>query len=199
MVTVDVAVPPPSTSASAAEAEPGTGEPTASPLPARIAALERACRSLPPEEDGGYCADEDPRGSICAEVVAQYRPDAAHAAVACLSQVASPCDYCGARQCAKQALERAWSRRPAGSRPLIPECDAVRKSSADTLGSGDEYGDLCTRYAYGMNGQGRRRFARCLADSVGIGVRFCLWDPSATPCTEGGGSRGGPDGFGSFR
>jgi hypothetical protein len=48
-------------------------------------------------------------------------------------------------------------------------------------------GALCERYSKGLNESGRKRFRTCLTDNCGIGVRYCLWDPSSTPCTEGSG------------
>jgi hypothetical protein len=71
----------------------------------------------------------------------------------------------------------------------VPACKSVLR--AVTKKSDAEYGatmfELCETLASGMNSRGVARFTACLKGNIGAGVRICLWDPSATPCTEGNG------------
>lgn len=196
IVAIPTAPPPP-------DPGPDAGDPSSTPSGVAAAgsqASERgdvdraaSCEALP--HAAGSCGDEDPRAEICRSVVAEFRSGVARDAVACLAALDSSCDYCGVRQCAKGALERAWDRRPAGHRGPTERCEPVRRGAQQVLGDGAEYAELCARYAYGMNARGKLRFIGCLTESVGIGVRYCLWDPTTTPCTEGHGRRRRPGGF----
>jgi hypothetical protein len=154
--------------------------PPKAPLPS-LAALAKICRALPADKNCGW----DDRRKMCQTVLAEFDHATAARAIACYRDIESSCDPCSVRICTSGALHGVPRR-------TLSECETVRKAVA---ADGDEsYGklmyDLCEEYASGMTAKGRKRFIRCLADNVGIGVRYCLWDPSATPCTENfGGDR----------
>jgi hypothetical protein len=130
------------------------------------------CQALPEDDE---CPGEGPR-SFCLRYEQNFRPAAAAAAISCLKSLDAnmPCDRCGLTQCGMKALESAEG-------PVDPAC-----SDVETRCEG--MGQLCELYSKGLSDPGRERFRRCLVDDCGLGVRFCLWDPSSTPCTEGGGS-----------
>jgi hypothetical protein len=129
------------------------------------------CHTLPAEDD---CPGEGPR-SFCQRYEQNFRPAVAEAALSCLESLnaSDPCDRCGLTQCGMTALETAQG-------PADPACSDVEARC-------EGMGELCEFYSRGLNDVGRERFRRCLIDDCGLGVRFCLWDPSSTPCTEGGG------------
>lgn len=151
---------------------------TANPPPS-AAELRRRCAAL--REPDPECRNL--REEMCRTALREYAPVAAGRAVDCLERVGSSCDTCGIRVCLKTALE--------GLPPNpVARCEGVRKAA--NAQSDESYGnhmfELCTRYASGMTPTGRARFTSCLKKNMGIGIRFCLWDPSVTPCTE----RSGP-------
>lgn len=104
--------------------------------------------------------------------------------MSCYERIEGDCRGCAIRTCTQEAL-RGFSRRGLGA------CEALRKKVV--AASDEQYGatmfELCEDYAAGMNERGVRRFTTCLKQNIGIGVRYCLWDPSSTPCTEGSGQR----------
>lgn len=148
------------------------------PPPPSLGALSKICQKLPVDKACGW----DGRRKMCQTVLAEFDRPAAAKAIQCYAELESSCDPCGVRTCTLNALNGL-------PRQTLSECETVRKKAA---ADGDEsYGklmyDLCEEHASGMTAKGRKRFIRCLRDNVGIGVRYCLWDPSATPCTESDG------------
>lgn len=129
------------------------------------------CEALPGDDE---CPGEGLR-SFCQRYEQNFRPAVAAAAISCLESLdaSEPCNRCGLTQCGMKALESAE-----GS--VDPACSEVETRC-------EGMGELCELYSRGLNDPGRERFRRCLIEECGIGVRFCLWDPSSTPCTEGGG------------
>lgn len=146
--------------------------------PPSLAALAKICRTLPIDASCGG----DGRRRMCQTVLTEFDRPAAAKAIECYSEIESACDICSTRTCTQNALL-------GHPRQKLAECETVQKKAA--ADSDESYGkvmyDLCEEYASPMTKQGRKRFVKCLRDNVGIGVRYCLWDPSATPCTEGGG------------
>jgi len=130
------------------------------------------CQDLPAEDE---CPGEGIR-TFCQRYEKNFRPAVAESANACLASLApEACARCGLTQCGMKALEHADG-------DVDPACARVESAC-------EGMGQLCERYSKGLNDVGRKRFRRCLIDNCGIGVRYCLWDPSSTPCTEGGGER----------
>ncbi len=154
---------------------PALSDTTQSPAgQSETSSLVTRCDALAVEED---CSDDVERKNVCKAVAEELLPDAAERAVRCMEQ-GPGCDVCQVRDCVRHALE-------GGSRKHVPECAAVSDRDRE---SGDEgvMAELCEQYASGMTQAGRRRFGKCLLENYGAGVRFCLWDPSSTPCSESG-------------
>jgi hypothetical protein len=146
------------------------------PVPS-LAELQRKCRALAPTSPdcGG-----DVRKRMCQTVLTEFDRPAAARAIECYAKLdATMCDTCGVRICTQDALVGLPRRTIAG-------CAGVEKKATET--SDESYGklmlEICESYAAGMTKQGQTRFIRCLTQNMGMGVRICLWDPSATPCTE---------------
>lgn len=131
------------------------------------------CDDLPSEQD---CEGEGIR-SFCERYATYFRPEVADKAIACMKDRSGgdACDHCVLTQCGQKALQAADGEPD-------PECYQVA-SACEGMES------LCEQYSRGLNEAGRRRFRTCLIENCGIGVRYCLWDSSSTPCTEGGGFR----------
>lgn len=163
--------------------QPTSAPPSALPLPASAkelptsAQMRSRCRALPKQSE---CDDIAPR-ALCSTVVAEFSREAAARALSCYEQLSGGCDGCAIRVCTQDALLGFPHRK-------LPACDSVRKkvSAASDAAYGDTMFELCEDYASGMNARGVERFASCLKQSIGMGVRICLWDPYVTPCTEGG-------------
>lgn len=166
--------------ASTPQAPPGT------PLPSTSELLRR-CRALPKRGD---CDELDAR-VMCRTAVSEFSREAAAQAVACYEKLEEPCRGCGIKVCTQAALA-GFARRG------LAACEGVRKKVAEASDAayGDTMFELCEDYAAGMNPEGVRRFSTCLKRNIGVGVRFCLWDPSVTPCTEGNGPRRPPGDLG---
>lgn len=143
--------------------------------PPSLGALAKTCRTLPIDASCGG----DGRRKMCQLVLAEFDRPAAAKAIQCYAEIESACDICSTRTCTQGALL-------GHPRVKLAECETVQKKVAADVD--ESYGkvmyDLCEEYASPMTKQGRKRFVKCLRDNVGIGVRYCLWDPSATPCTE---------------
>jgi hypothetical protein len=165
--------------AGAADAAPDATEPPPPPVPPpTVAELAKRCRAFPPEtECGGYA-----RRAMCQTVIAEFDRATAARTVDCF-EASGGCDACDIRTCISTSV--------AGSpRKSVRECESVRKAAdASSPGYGEVMFELCEQYASGMTARGRARFTRCLTKNMGVGVRFCLWDPSTTPCTERGEER----------
>ncbi|MCA9641821.1 MAG: hypothetical protein KC492_14045 [Myxococcales bacterium] len=144
-------------------------------LAARCAKL----RAIEPEE--GEVAPYGIRscqlvGELCEHMAEELLPSVAERGISCLEDLSPACDACSMVSCTTSALE---SLEPSEVR----ECDDIGPSSE---GYTDEYlVDTCKRYASGMNTQGRKRFAACMAENRYMGVRFCLWDTQDNPCYSG--------------
>lgn len=146
------------------------------PVVKTAAELRRICGSLKEPNQG--CPKL--RAQMCQVAFTEFTPAPATQAVTCLAELESSCDVCGIRVCMKGALEGL----PAMT---VSECESVaREAEKLSEGYGEQMKELCVTYASGMTAKGRARFAACLKKNPGVGVRFCLWDPSVTPCTEGG-------------
>jgi hypothetical protein len=145
--------------------------------PPSLAALQKSCRTLPVDKSCG----NDTRRKLCQLVLAEFDRPAAARAIECYGAIESTCDPCSIRSCTQNALV-------GHPKQTLRECETVRKKASEL--SDEAYGEvmyeLCEEYASPMTPVGRKRFVKCLRDNVGIGVRYCLWDPSATPCTESG-------------
>ncbi|HEX5098466.1 MAG TPA: hypothetical protein VFV94_03160 [Polyangiaceae bacterium] len=166
--------------ASAPQAHPNTPPPSTSEL-------LRRCRALPKQSD---CDDLDAR-VMCRTAVSEFSREAAARAVSCYEKIDEPCRGCAIKVCTQGALT-GFARRG------LAACEGVRKKVAEASDAayGDTMFELCEDYAAGMNPEGVRRFSTCLKRNIGVGVRFCLWDPSVTPCTEGNGPRRPPGDLG---
>jgi len=167
------------------DASPADGRPDASPPPASTplpstGELLGRCRALPKQSD---CDDLDAR-AMCRTAVSEFSREAAARAVSCYEKIDEECRGCAIKICTQGALT-GYARRG------LPACESVRKKVAEAADAayGDTMFELCEDYAAGMNPEGVRRFSSCLKRNIGIGVRYCLWDPSVTPCTEGNGPR----------
>ncbi len=110
---------------------------------------------------------------MCLAFAEEFSAPFAEAGIACL-EAADDCDTCELRLCAMRALGKAPQTK-------VAECEGTGYDEDDQV-----IVELCHSYASGMTQAGRTRFTKCLRENRGVGVRFCLWDPSSTPCTEGG-------------
>ena len=158
-----------------ADATAEAAAPAAPPGPPPTAAeLGRRCRAIPAEKE---CANA--RRAMCQTALAEFDRATAARATECLESAPS-CDVCAIRTCVQGTLAAAPKQQ-------VSACETVRKAyDAQSPGDGEHMFELCELYASGMNARGRARFTRCLAKHPGIGIRFCIWDPSTTPCTERG-------------
>ena len=131
------------------------------------------CEELPSEEE---CEGEGIR-TYCRRYATHFRHDVANKAIACMKagHGGDPCNHCVLTQCGQQALAAADGEPDPHCYQVASACEGMASE--------------CERYSRGMNEAGRRRFRKCLMENCGIGVRYCLWDSSATPCSEGAGDR----------
>ncbi len=127
------------------------------------------CDAVPEQPE---CPEPDLR-VFCRRFSKEFRPDVALEAIACLAAISaeSPCDPCAPSRCGMQALRDAQGDPDPACQRIETECDGM--------------GAQCEAYSTGMNAAGRARFHACLRRNCGLGVRYCLWDPSVSSCVEG--------------
>ncbi len=161
---------------SSAPLAPMTPVPTASSS-AIAGARPPAPDAAPSAEDALSCehvADEknDDEGFDAAELCRSYRdelePATARAAIACMR--GTGWSFCSRSACTLGALRAA------------PPVTDARCAKVEDACAG--MGELCAAHISGLNAAGKARFTKCLTESCGIGLRFCLWDASTTPCDE---------------
>lgn len=164
----------PDAASDAQVSESGDAAPAA-PTARSLAELRKQCAALP-AANPAHCPNL--RRQMCQTALTEYAPVAATRAVDCLTALEDACDICGIRVCMLKSLGGLPAKK-------VAECQSAAKSADQTSeGYGQVMGPLCETYASGMTAPGRARFTQCLKKNMGVGVRFCLWDPSVTPCTE---------------
>lgn len=104
--------------------------------------------------------------TLCAHYRDELLPDVAMSAIRCMQSVGW--GICDRSRCVTAALATASPEPDA-------RCGEVEKGCAGM-------GEHCAAYISGMKPAGRDRFAACLVDGCGTGVRACLWDAMSTPC-----------------
>jgi hypothetical protein len=105
----------------------------------------------------------------CGHYRDELLPSVAAQAVACMES--ARWDVCQLSPCTERALT---------SQPSVADarCERVRAACPAMA-------ELCESHIGGMNAAGKDRFATCLQQHCGTGIRFCLWDSMATPCDAG--------------
>ena len=145
------------------------------PLPPASSAPQAARATSPPAaatngplscEGVASATDGFDAPELCRHYRSELTPTAARAAIACMQE--KNWDFCSRSHCTLTALAAAPPAKDA-------RCAKVERACKDM-------GELCDTYIAGLNEAGRARFTKCLTESCGIGVRFCLWDSSSTPC-----------------
>jgi hypothetical protein len=106
----------------------------------------------------------------CGHYRDELSPPVAAQAVACME--AAGWDVCQLSPCTERALTSQTAPADERCKQVGQACPAMT--------------ELCGRYIAGMNESGKDRFAKCLQDNCGLGVRACLWDSMVTPCDQGG-------------
>ena len=112
--------------------------------------------------------DESIEGAkqLCRSYRDEMMPATAREAIACMRDTGW--SACSRSTCTLRALQAA------------PAVTDARCAKVERACSG--MGELCDAHISGLNEIGKARFTKCLTTSCGIGLRFCLWDPSTTPC-----------------
>ncbi|MGN6110000.1 MAG: hypothetical protein ACTHU0_33150 [Kofleriaceae bacterium] len=117
--------------------------------------------------------DPDDPGStnaraLCRRYRDEFLPPVAASAIACLE--AAAWSACSVSSCATRALASVPAEIDARCAQVEQQCPGM--------------GAHCAEHISGMNPRGRDRFARCLVDHCGTGLRFCLWDRMVSPCDD---------------
>jgi hypothetical protein len=130
--------------------------------------------------------------SLCVRYAATLLPAVAERGIDCLREASKKenggSDAC-LRACTRTTCTAKAFSRLEGSGD--PRCHGSVRGKANEGGADPalaasnaaEFAKQCGRYMRGMNRVGRDRFIECVVANMSAGMRYCLWDVSATPCS----------------
>lgn len=140
-------------------------QPAAAAADPSTAADEVSCNGLTYAPDDPGSADAR---ALCRRYREEFLPAVAASAISCLE--AAEWSACSVSSCATRALASVPAEIDARCAHVEQQCPGM--------------GAHCAEHISGMNPRGRDRFARCLVDHCGTGLRFCLWDRMVSPCDD---------------
>lgn len=135
-----------------------TGTPVSGPSTESV-----SCEGLKYDTEDPGVADAP---ALCGHYRDELLPAVATATIRCMQ--AAEWIVCDVSRCTTNALAAVPPENDARCTHVEQKCPGV--------------GEDCVAYIAGMKPAGRERFAACLADNCGKGLRYCLWDSMVSSC-----------------